>query len=128
RMTAMPDHDDLAAVVAHLGDFDVHFGDQRTRRVEYGETTGFRFGAHRLRDAMRAEHHRGTVRDGVELLDEHGTLALQIIDDKAVVDDLVAHVDRRAELRERLLYDRDRAVNAGAVSAPIGEQNVHQVT
>ena len=48
--------------------------------------------------------------------------ALQVVDDEPVVHDLVAHVDRRAELRERLLDDRDRAVDAGAEAARIGEQ------
>ena len=53
-------------------------------------------------------------------------LRLQVVDDELVVHDLVAHVDRRAVLRERLLDDRDRAVDAGAEAARIGEQDVHQ--
>ena len=54
-------------------------------------------------------------------------MALQIVDDELVVHDLVPHVDRRAELRERLLDDRDRAIDAGAEAARIGEQDVdHQ--
>ena len=52
-------------------------------------------------------------------------LALQVVDDEPVVHDLVAHVDRRAELRERLLDDRDRAIDAGAEAARIGEQDLH---
>ena len=38
--------------------------------------------------------------------------------------DLVAHVDRRAELRERALDDLDRAIDAGAEAARLGEQDV----
>ena len=53
-------------------------------------------------------------------------MALQVVDDELVVDDFVAHVDRRAELRERLLDDGDRAVDAGAEAAGIGEEDVHQ--
>ena len=61
-----------------------------------------------------------------ELLDEHRAFRLQVVDDELVVDDLVAHVDRRAELRERLLDDRDRAVDAGAEAARVREDDVHQ--
>ena len=75
---------------------------------------------------MRGEHDRRAGGHFVELLDEHRALRLQVVDDEPVVDDLVAHVDRRAELRERLLDDRDRAVDAGAEAARIGEQDVHQ--
>ena len=34
-MSRMADHHDLAAVRAHLRDFDVHLGHERTRRVEH---------------------------------------------------------------------------------------------
>src|SRR5207247_8401171 len=54
--------------------------------------------------------------------------ALQAVDDEPVVHDLVPHVDRRAELLERLLDDRDRAVDSGAEAAGIGEYDVHRET
>jgi hypothetical protein len=42
------------------------------------------------------------------------------------VDDLVAHVDRRAELLERALDDLDRAIDAGAKAARLGEDDLFQ--
>ena len=84
-----------------------------------------RLGAHRARHAMRAEHDRAAGRNVVELVDEHRALRAQVVDDEFVVDDFVANVDRRAELRQRLLDDRDGAVDAGAKAAGIGENDVH---
>src|SRR5262249_55767303 len=44
-------------------------------------------------------------------------------DDVLVVNDLVAHVDRRAVLLEQALDDLDRAVDAGAERARRGEED-----
>ena len=121
----MADHDDLAALLAHLGHFDVHLGDQRTGRVEHVESAGRGFRAHRLRHAMRREHDGRPLRHLVELVDEHRALLLQVVDDEFVVDDFVAHVDRRAMLRQCPLDDRDGAVDAGTKTAGVGEDDVH---
>ena len=48
---------------------------------------------------------------------------LQVVDDVGVVDDLVAHVDRRAERLQRALDDLDRAIDAGAEAARLGEDD-----
>ena len=78
-----------------------------------------------LGDAVRGEDHRLVgLRDFVELLDEDGALRLQAVDDVAVVDDLVADIDRRAEFLERQLDDLDGAVDAGAEAARRAEQDV----
>ena len=61
----------------------------------------------------------------VELLDEHRALLAQVVDDELVVHDLVAHVDRRAVALERALDDVDRAFDAGAEAAGVGEEDVH---
>ena len=74
---------------------------------------------------MRGEDHRRAVRHLVELLDEHRAQRAQALDDVAVVHDFVAHVDRRAEQLERALDDVDRAIDAGAETARIGEQDPH---
>ena len=72
----------------------------------------------RLGDAVRREDHRlAGVGNFVELLDEHRALRLQALDDVAVVDDLVADIDRRPEFLERQLDDLDRPVDAGAEAA-----------
>ena len=66
---------------------------------------------------MRGKDHRPVVRHFVELVDEHGAELLKPVDDKAVVDDLVADIDRRAEPLERELDDLDRPVDPGAEAA-----------
>ncbi len=72
---------------------------------------------------MGREHHGPVVGNLVELVDEHRAQIAQAIDDEAIVDDLVADVDRRAELLERELDDLDRAVDSGAESARSGDQD-----
>src|SRR5690606_226417 len=46
---------------------------------------------------------------------------------EAVVHDLVAHVDRRAEGLQRALDDLDRAIDAGTETTRVGEQDLHAV-
>ena len=75
---------------------------------------------------MRAEHQRRTGRHFGQVLDEDRALGLQVVDDIGVVHDLVAHVDRRAELRQRALDDLDRTVDAGAEAARLGQHDLFQ--
>jgi hypothetical protein len=112
-------------VLAHLGDLDVHLRDQGTRGVEHAQAPRIGLRAHRLRHAVRREHDRRAARHLVQLLDEDRALGLEVVDDEFVVDHLVPHVDRGAELRERLLDDGDGAVDAGAEAAGVGEKYVH---
>ena len=80
----------------------------RKKRLRAAARSGTRFGT------PWAEKTTGCVGVGdlVELLDEDGTLRLQALNDIAVVDDLVAHVDRRTEALQRHLDDLDRPVDA----------------
>ena len=112
------DHDELVAFAGAASDLDVDLRDQRASRVEDLEAAPRGVGcAHRLADAVRAEHHRRARRHLVELLDEDRALRPQVGDDVLVVDDLVAHVDRCAEFFQRALDDLDRQVNAGTEAA-----------
>src|SRR5690606_30575269 len=61
----------------------------------------------------------------VELLDEDRAALLEIVDHVAVVHDLVAHVDRRAEGLDGALDDLDGAIDAGAEAAGVGEDDIH---
>ena len=124
-MTGVADQHDIAARLGVTRDFHVHFRDQRTGRVEHAQMARGGFAAHGLRNAVRAEDHGRAVGHFVELVDEHRAALAQIVDDEAVVHDFVAHVDRRAERFERALDDLDRAVDAGAETAGIGEEDVH---
>ena len=117
------DQDDVEPFARVARNLHVHLGDERTGRVEHAQAAAPCLGLHGLRNAVRAEDHGRAVRDLVEFLDEHGAEPAQPVDHEPVVHDLVAHVDRRAEQLERPLDDVDRAVDAGAEAAGIGEQN-----
>ena len=72
------------------------------------------------------EDYRRAVGHLVELVDEHRAELAQPLDHVHVVHDFVAHVDRRAEQRDGALDDVDRAIDAGAESTGVGEQDLHR--
>src|SRR3546814_6463737 len=53
----------------------------------------------------------------VEFVDEYGALGGQAVDDEAIMDDLVPHIDRRAVLRQRPFDDLDGTIDAGTEAA-----------
>jgi hypothetical protein len=97
------DQDAFLPRAAVADDLHVHLGDQRTGGVEHlqSERVGFRL--YGLRHTMRAEHDdrhglaRLRRRHVFQLVDEDGAALPEILDDKLVVHDFMAHVDRRAE-------------------------------
>ncbi len=123
-VAGMPDQDDVAAASAVDLGFPVHLRDQRACRVDRQEIAALRFRWNRFGDAVGGENHRtGGVRDLRELLDENRALRLQRVHHVAIVHDLVAHIDGRAEAFERLLDDVDRTHNPGAESARRTKKN-----
>ena len=96
--------------------------DQWAGRVEETQPAPRRLGRHRLGYAVRRKHHARIIRYFVQFVDEDRALALEVLDDVAVVDDFVAHIDRRAEPFEREFDDLDRPVDAGAKAARTGHQ------
>ena len=124
RMAGMADQEHVAAeaLVAHR--LLVHLGDQRAGRVEIEEVARLGIGRNRFRHAVGGEDHRAGLmlrRDFAEFLDEDGTELLKPLDHVAVVDDLVADIDRRAVFLERQHDDLDRAVDARAEAARLAE-------
>ena len=69
---------------------------------------------------MRGKDNRTIIGALVQFLDENGTEALQPIDDMAIVDDLVADIDRSPEFLDRALHDLDGPVDPGAEAARRG--------
>ena len=69
---------------------------------------------------MCTEDDGRCVRDFIQLFDEYGTARAQVFDDKAVVYDLVAHIDGGAEQFNGALNDLDGAINARTEAARIG--------
>ena len=74
---------------------------------------------------MGTEDDGGAIRYFGQLVDENRTARAQAIDDKTVVNDFMAHVDRRAERFQRTLDDLDGAIDSGTEPARIGEQDIH---
>ena len=122
----MADEQDVAAVGDQPLGLAVDLGHQRAGGIDEGEAAVLRRGRNRLGHAMGRKDHRPVVGHLVELVDEHRAHRRQPVDDEAVVDDLVADIDRRAEPLERELDDLDRAVDAGAKSARRGDQDVRR--
>ena len=96
---------------------DMDLGDERAGGVEIVELAALGFGRHRFGHAMGREDHAGAVGRLVQLVDEDRAQLLQPLDDEAVVDDLVAHIDRRAIFLERQLDDADGPLDARAEAA-----------
>jgi len=65
---------------------------------------------------VRRQHERRPARRLLRLLHENGPMLAQIVDDVAIVDDLLAHEDGAVEI-ERSCDRLDGAFHAGAVSA-----------
>ena len=123
RMPFVADHDDFKAALAHALDLDVYLGHQRTRRIENMQIASLRFGTHRQRYAMRGENHSAAIGCFVQLLDKHRAFVFQIIHNIFIVNDFVAHIDRRAELLQCALDNADGAINTGAKSARLCQYN-----
>ena len=78
-------------------------------------------------DPVGGEDHDAALRDLVDGLDEDRPLRPQAVDDAAVVDDLVADVDGRAEDPERALHDLDGPIRPGAESPGHRKHDLHVV-
>ena len=122
---AVPDEHDLAVLARHALRLDVHLRHERAGGVDHAQAARRRRLAHRGRDAVRAEDQQRALGRVGGVVDEDGALGAQVLDDVSVVHDLVAHVHRRAEARERQLDDLDGAVDARAEAARTGEDDLH---
>ena len=78
-----------------------------------------------LRHAVGAEYYCLIIRHIIKLIDEYCPCFLETIDNKAVMYDFMAHVNRRTDLFEGALDDFDGPVDTGAESAWIGEEDFH---
>ena len=101
--------------------FGMDLRDERAGGVDIDHVAALGFGRDRLGHAMGRKDHRPVGRTVAEFLDEDGAHLLQPLHDMGVVNDLVAHVDRRTPLAERLFHDVDGPVHACA-KAPWGRK------
>ena len=122
-VAGMADQDDGVAVRRVAPRLHVHLRHERAGRVDDVVAERLRGGVHGGSDAVRGEDDRradGRLGLGV---DEDRAAGLELAHDVDVVDDLLAHVDRRAVVLERELHRLDRALDPGAVAAGRREEN-----
>jgi hypothetical protein len=123
-VTFVTDQEDLVVAASEAHGLAVHLRHQRTRRVDRLQPSLGGRGDDGGRDPVRAEDDVRARRHLVDLLHEDGTLRFELGHDMDVVDDLLADVDGGAVALERLLDGDDGAVDARAVAAGRGEQDL----
>ena len=122
-VAGVADQHDLAAFPGVPPALDVDLADERAGGVDDLEPAALRLLDHAPGDPVGAEDHDPAGRHVAGLVDEHGALGAEILDDGAVVDDLVPDVDRRPVQLERPLDHRDGAGHAGAKAPRLGKNH-----
>ena len=120
-VVAMADEHQRVALLGELHRLDVDLGHQRTGGVDHLQAAALAALADRRRNAVGRVDHALAVGHVVDFVDKDRALFRQLVDHIAVMDDLAANVDGRAEGFESDLDDVDRAHHAGA-EAPWLEQ------
>ena len=122
-VAGVTDQDDVVVVLGEADRLLVDLGHQRAGRVDRGEVTGGRLLVHGRGDAVGGEDHARALGHLVGLGDENRPAPGQRLHDVLVVDDLLAHVDGGAVVRQGLLDGVDGAVHPGAVAAGSRQQD-----
>ena len=120
----MTDKDDVAPCFHQPLCLPMDLGNQRTCGVEPGQAARFRFRRHSLGNAVCRKHYWRAIRHIVQGFDENGPLGPQFINNKAVVDDFVPHIDRRSIFLECAVNNQDGAVDTGTKAPRRGDQEV----
>ena len=126
RMAGMADQDDVVIPLGIALAFLVYLADQGTGGVYDLQAALVGVMLDLLGDAMGAENRDRAFRDLVHLFDETRTARLQAFDDPFVVDDLVAHVDRRPVQGQRPFHDIDCAFHASTEATRLGQQHAQR--
>ena len=123
-VAVVADQEDVEVVLGKADSFPVHLGHQRAGGVNGAKATVLGRLHYRGRYAVGRKNHQGAFGDLVGLVNEDGTLFLEGADHVNVVDDLLADVDRRTVVFQRLLNGNNGTVHSGAVAAGSREQNL----
>ena len=126
-VAGVADEQDVPAVGDQPLGLAVDLGYQGAGRVDEGQTARWAAAAGTDLGTPCAENTTGRS-SGTSSSSSTNTApeSAQPVDDEAIVDDLVADIDRRAVPLERQLDDLDRAVDAGAKPARRGDQHVQR--
>ena len=119
----MADQHHLQPMLHMTDDLAVHLGYQRAGGIDHPQPHRAPFAHHRAAHPMGGEDRYRPLGHLMQFIDKHRAHGAQAIDHMAVMDDLVANIDRRAEPRQRLLHDRNRPIHTGAEAARTGQHN-----
>src|SRR6476620_7880867 len=113
-----------AVILTRISDhFEMDFRHQRARRIDDVKLPTFRFTPHFRTYAVSTEDCDRTIGNFGKTLNKNGAACGQIFDDKPVVNDFLANIDRSAKLlqsNEDNVYSADYAC---AKAARFWEQN-----
>jgi hypothetical protein len=118
------DEHDRVALGGESLRLDVNLRDERTCRVDRAQSARERVRVDAWGDPMRREDDGRALRHLGLLVDEDRPARAQLLDDVLVVHDLLAHVHGCAVQVERPLDRLHGPVDAGAVAARLGEQQL----
>ena len=99
----------------------MNLGDQRTGGVDNRQPAFLTLPAHFGGHAVRAENRPRAVRHLVQFLDENRAQFAQFLHDVLVVNDFLAHINRRPVQIQRDFHDVDGPHHAGAESTGLEE-------
>src|SRR5262249_25077679 len=125
RMALMADQDDVEALLGIALALAVDLGDQRAGGIDDGQVAQRGLVGDLLRDSVGAEDRDGTLGSLVQLVDEAGADAPQLLDHALVVHDLMTDIDGRAIFLEREFDDLYGALDAGAKSSRLRKNHQH---
>ena len=122
-VTGVTDVEDRVALVGPHLELVVDLGHERAAGVDHDAPSRRR----RLFDlrgrSVGREHDGRRGRDLVDVVDEHDALAPELLDDQAVVDDLVVAVDGRLEDADHPCERLDGHLDAGTEASRLREQD-----
>ena len=122
-VAGVADEDHGAAFVIVFFDFEMDLGDERAGGVDNAQLAVFGAVPFAGRDAMRAENDALAGRHLVEALDKNRAFAFQRLEHEAVVNDLMAHIERASVGAQRAADGLDGTIDAGAKAARLSQDD-----
>ena len=122
-VAGVSNHDDLIALRIQPRHFFVYFGNQRAGCVKHAKAALGGFCLHGFAHAVGGINEGCALRDFGQFVDKHCAFVAQSVHHEFVVDDFVAHINRRAEFFQRAFNDADGSVYACAEAARVGEHD-----
>src|SRR5262249_16913877 len=120
-VAGMADQDNGAALGSVFLDLDMDFSDERAGGIDHPQIAVFCAVPLAGCDAVGTENHPLAFRDFIKALDENAALLFQRLQNEAVVDNLMPHIERPAVSAKRAPYCLDGAIDAGAETPRLGE-------